>query len=156
MTDSKREAIITNLVSALSSISVAAGDNSDVTVYDVYRRLFTIDQLGDVKLPMITVTSGDEEATIQAMGGVPKYRATWLVFIQGFVKSEDHDAIGTMVERLLRDVRKKIFVDMTRGSNCHTQRLTRVQTDEGILAYQGYGVFEIDLEIVYDYLADSP
>ena len=156
MSDSKRELIVENMVTQLGTISVAGGYNFDISALDIYERLLTFDELGQIRLPCLTVTMGTENATVVLMGSVPKYRGSFPVFVQGFIKSEDKQTIRRMAERMLRDVRKLIFVDMTRGGYAHTQKLTSIKTDEGMLAYEGYGVFEIELEIVYDYLADAP
>lgn len=156
MSDSKRELIIQNLVAQLATISTAGGYNFDVSALDIHERLMTYDELGQIRLPCITVTVGTESAKVSLMGSPPKYRGSFPVFVQGWIKCEDKTLIRRTLERMLRDVRVLIFVDMTRGGYSHTQNLVSIKTDEGTLAYDGYGVFEIELEIVYDYLTNAP
>jgi hypothetical protein len=141
----KRELILANLETTLEGITT--GNGYSVTVQDVSRTMVHWEKVAE--FPVLYVVSGDER--IKHHPGLQE-RAVWEVGIVGYVKSEDQKS--QEVENLVGDVKKIVMVDTTRGGNAVACTVEAVRDINMVLS--PYGIFEVELSIIYHYEVSSP
>lgn len=141
----KRELILTNLKTALEGITT--GNGYSVTVQDVSRTLVHWEKVAE--FPDLYIIAGKEKIT-----HLPGHyeRCVWAIGIVGYVKSETEKS--ELVEGLIGDVKKIVVVDGTRGGNATSTLVD--EADDVSIMLSPYGIFEIELSIVYHYEASSP
>ena len=141
----KRELILQDLISTLQSITTANG--YALNVQNVDRHIEHWEKVAE--FPALFVVSGDER--IEHKPGLTE-RANWSVGIVGYVKSEDQKS--QEVEKLIGDVKKAVMVDTTRGGNATATTVDEIRDLSVVLS--PYGIFEMDLTIIYHYEVSSP
>lgn len=152
--ESIRQQVITNLMTNLAAISKTSGYWNDISSSQVADWLVPIDAVEASEMPKLMITSGVEGVDRKHASHIDS--STWEVVIIGYVHSTDMDEIRTMLERLIRDVRIAVLADMTFGGLSIRVKIGSIETDEGSLAYEGYGAFAMILSTEYQYSWDSP
>jgi hypothetical protein len=154
-TESKRWQIIENIVSELRDIRRANGFFSDVSRDSVTTDLKDLETILDQELPYLQITIPDETDNTVLMP--QKDEGDLVFFIEGAVGQTQDDApLGQILERTIRDVRKKILEDKSRGGIAKSSRVIRVESDSGEHGYEGNRLFRITLLVKYKFPWTDP
>lgn len=140
-----REYILQDLVTTLAGVRVASGYESDVQA--VGRTMEHWDKVSE--FPALYLFNGDER--IEHKPGLME-RGIWTVGIVGYVKSEDQKS--ELVEALVGDVKRAVMVDTTRGGYATATTVEAVRDISVVLT--PYGIFEMDLQVIYHYSVSTP
>ena len=154
-TELKSELIMQRLVSILDDIHPDNGDYwNDMSQGQVIRYLLDLDSAISLDTkPIIEVLSGTED--IEHLTTNHRELSQFEITIIGYVKSEDPQLIATLVSRLVKDVMKVIYADITLNDLCRTVHVRSVVTDEGELSYREHGQFEMTISVEYDFIWDN-
>jgi len=144
-----REKILENLKTTFETISVANGYNLDVA--KVSRDIVHPNRLSDSDIPAIFITG---VRAIPAHMSYQKIRTQLLPVVTFYVSAATNEVAATLLEKLIQDIRKVLYVDITRGGNAETSLAGETRVDKGMLAPMAGG--EIDLEIFYRHGRDEP
>lgn len=148
--ESKRKRIVDDMISALRAITAAGGYWHDVARRQVADYLVPLDQIPSAELPKLVVLPGAETRTRAAHASAPRDRSTFKVHVLGYVKSTDRSYLRRDLERLLQDARRALLQDPQRSGLALWTVLDSIESDEGELAWWGFGAFEMELTIVFD------
>jgi len=147
MADSKRQQILANVVSTLEGITVLGGYNTDVGL--VSEDLLAWDDVPADKFPALHALPDVEDPEPHTFNS---YRNQFEIVIGALVNASENRTRAK--ELLLRDIKKIILVDRTRGGHSHATRLGQVRMVHGLEA--PYNFFEISIIVEYDHDMDSP
>lgn len=153
--ESKREQIAQAVEAQLKTIHKTSGYWYDVKNENVSRVLLPLDQaLSSARKPLLIVITGDGDK--EPLTTYRQDQEAFEVIIVGYTKSEDKEMTRTRLERLVVDVTKALYANVTLNALCRTLYVTSVITDEGELAFRNHGQFEMTLKIEYVYSWTNP
>lgn len=150
-TEPYREQCAQNAIATLQTIRVADDYWYDIRERNVSRHVASFEEISGGDMPHLIVVIGSGE--VENLTTYRRDGETFQLIFIGYVQSEDPELVGTRLERLLQDVRKALLANVTLNNVCRTLRIKDIDTDEGSLAYDKHGAFEmvVDVEYVYEW-----
>ena len=149
-TESEREEVLADIKTTLEGITEAAGYNTTIKYIsrDEYED-FTDFQID--KYPLLLVLDGDEDV-VSFTNDMDK--GTMNVIVTALMCGEDGTPTSTEMNRLLRDIRKILYVDRGRGCHAIYTQITRIAFRRGMIP--PFGDFQVNIQVVYQYLTSAP
>ena len=141
----KRDLILDNLTTAFAAIATGSGYN--FTVGEARRELKDYQQVPESSFPAVYVVGADEVRTNVTNEG---YKSTMEIEIIGYVKhtdASDAPEVQRSISKLISDICKAAYVDITRGGRATFSEPARISHDKGLLA--PYGACSVFLTVEY-------
>lgn len=148
------EQIMQAVITQLKTISSGTTYWNTINDDNITQYVRTIDEINSAVNPFLQVLMGDIDfdhlvQQHRDMGQMP-------VTIIGVYKSDRREELAKYNRRLIRDVIVALLANVSLGGLCHTVHIKGVATDEGMLAYDDYAMFELSLMIDYQFSWTNP
>lgn len=152
--ESKREQILENIVAAMREIRRENGFHVDIPWDSVTRSIKDLETILDQELPYLQITVPTETDDTILMP--TKDEGDLEIWIEGAVKEFVDVPVATLQERAVRDVRKKLTEDKSRGGIAKYTRVIRVETDAGEHGFEGVRLFRVVALVKYKFDWSTP
>ena len=138
-TTPERESILNNIVEVLQTMK--QGDTYNYTPAKVTREPLDYDQIE--QYPSYIILDGPESFDYYGKRVINSF----LVMIRGFNYGEKGFDSSTKLNKMIKDVKNVLVLDVTRGGYASNTEVLGVESDQGVLA--PYIIFEMTLRISY-------
>ena len=150
---SARENILDNIVSALAAIA-ADGSSYNYTPGLCQLGLLNYAAVPEDKFPALFVAGADEKRSNNTN---MEFRSDLTVSVVGYVKASDaadSPLLERQLSRLIRDVTKRLMLDVTRGGYATFTQIEEIDTDKG--SWEGFAGFEMTVRCQYRAASATP